>query len=301
MTTGVSASSAESDRSPPRSRRRSGLAARYGRLSRTAQRIVVLLAQFCVIVLFLLAWQGAAGDPRKGTGLIDEFFIGVPSRIWATLLEWLQNGIVVRAAWVTLQETVVGLVIGSVAGMALGFALGASRVVAAVFSPLIYAAYSVPRLALVPMFILWFGLGMTSKVAMVTLLVFFLTFFSTFAGAREVDAELIAVTRLMGASRWQIWSKVTLPSAVSWVTVGLQISVPYAFVGAIVAEIVAGNEGLGNLITRSSNQFDPNGMFAAMSVAMLLSIAINGLVDLGSGYLLRWRSADESTRPTAAL
>src|SRR5207248_2349379 len=112
--------------------------------------------------------------------------------------------------------------------------LGSVRSVAAVFSPIFLALYSVPRLALIPMFILWFGLRLESKVAMVALLVFFLTFFNSYSGAREVDHELVETTRMMGASRWQILQKVTLPSSIAWVSLGLQISVPHAFTGAVV-------------------------------------------------------------------
>jgi NitT/TauT family transport system permease protein len=264
-------------------------------------QVAILVGQALVIAFVLTAWELLSGNPTRHTGVVDEFFVGKPTKIWQALVNWSQSGIIVRAAWVTLQETLAGFVLGSLLGMVVGFGLGVTRLLSAILAPLVYAAYSVPRLALVPMFILWFGLGMSSKIALVTLLVFFLTFFNTYAGAREVDDELIAISRLMRASRWQIVRKVSLPSAMVWVALGLQISVPYAFVGAIVGEIVAGNDGLGQLISKSSNQFDPNGMFAAIAVAVALSIALNAIVGVGSRYLMRWRSNSGRSEGVAAL
>lgn len=265
------------------------------------RRLLTHAAQVLIVLVVLVAWERLSGNPSRGTGVLDEFFVGKPSKIWHSLTVWGTNGVLLQAAWVTVQETIAGFVLGSVIGLVLGFTIGINRVLSDVFAPLVYAAYSIPRLALVPMFILWFGLGMQSKIALVTLLVFFLTFFNTYAGAREVDEELIAVTRIMNASRLQVIQKVILPSAVVWVTLGLQISVPYAFVGAIVGEIIAGNQGLGQLISSSSNQFDPNGMFAAIAVAVVLSVLLNGVVSLASGYFLRWRSGGGQDQVAPAI
>ena len=265
------------------------------------RRVFVLIAQVLVVLLVLAAWEGLTGDPRKGNALIDEFFTGKPSKILQTLGTWTRSGLIFSAAFVTLKEAVLGFVLGSLGGMLVGFGLGSVRSVAAVFSPIFLALYSVPRLALIPMFILWFGLGLESKVAMVALLVFFLTFFNSYSGAREVDDELIQTTRMMGASRWQILQKVTLPSSIAWVSLGLQISVPHAFTGAVVAEIVAGNEGLGNVISRSSNQFDPNGLFAGIVVVVALSSIMNGVVALGTRYFLRWRVTNDVAVASAGV
>jgi len=262
------------------------------RLPPRLRRVLTPLTQFLVISLFFLAWEVLSGDPRTSPKPLDEFFVGKPSAIWQNLMRWLQDGQLLSATWVTLQEALIGFTIGSAWGVSWGFALGASRTLASVFAPMLYVVYAVPRLALVPMFILWFGLGIESKVAMVSVLVFFLTFFNSYAGAKQVDEELIAVTRMMGASRRQVLLKVTLPSAVAWVSVGLQMSVPHAFTGAIVAEIVAGNEGLGHLITHSANLFNADGVFAGILIAVVIALAINALVAFGTRYLLRWRATD---------
>jgi NitT/TauT family transport system permease protein len=173
----------------------------------------------------------------------------------------------------------------------LGFAFGVTSFGRAVLAPLVFSTYSLPRIGFAPLFILWFGLGVESKIALVVTLVFYLTFFNTFEGAREVDGELIAVCRIMKASRWQILLKVTVPSAMVWVALGLKVSVPYAFVGAVVGEILAGDLGLGALITRAVNTFDPNRLMAAVFVTTFLAIVLNAVIGRLSGFFLRWQEA----------
>jgi NitT/TauT family transport system permease protein len=224
------------------------------------------------------------------------FYTGKPSLMWQVTLSWIANGTLLRNVQVTLQEALTGFVLGSVGGMLLGLILGSSGVAREIFAPLVFATYAVPRLGLTPLFILWFGLGIGSKIALVTILVFYLTFFNTYQGAREVDRDLLASIRLMRASRWQIIQKVTLPSAAVWVAVGLKVSVPYAFVGAIVGEILAGNLGLGALISKAANQLDPNALFAATLITAALAIILNALVGRGVQRLLSWREVTRGTQ-----
>ena len=181
-------------------------------------------------------------------------------------------------------------------GVAVGFLFAHWEKLAHIFDPLMVALNAMPRVVLAPLFILWFGLGLESKVALVVVLVFFLTFFNTYQGAREVDEELIAVCRLMRASRWQILLKVIVPSAMVWTAVGLKVSVPYAFVGAVVGEILAGNLGLGALITRAVNQFDANRLMAAVVLTTVLAIILNTVVARATGYFLHWQSAGTTGR-----
>lgn len=249
-------------------------------------------AQFAIVVAILVAWELLSGNPGKGQGLVDEFFVGRPSLIAQRLTSWIASGVMLESARITLVEAALGFVLGSLTGMALGFAFGVTTMGRLALAPLVFAAYSIPRLGLTPLFILWFGLGIESKVALVWVIVFFLTFFSTFQGAREVDRELVAVCQLMKASRWQIVRKVTVPSALVWVALGLKLSVPSAFAGAIVAEIVAGNVGLGALMTQSANEFDPSGLFAAAFVATVLAIGMNALIARLVAIGLRWRNTD---------
>src|SRR5262249_39679794 len=159
----------------------------------------------------------------------DEFFLGRPSLILQAIVGWWRDGTIFRNSWITIQEGLAGFAIGSLLAIVLGFAFGVTNFGRTVMAPLVFSTYALPRVGLAPLFILWFGLGMASKIALVVVLVFYLTFFNTFQGAREVDADLIAVCRMMKASWWQILMKVTVPSAMVWVAVGLKVSVPYAF------------------------------------------------------------------------
>ena len=258
------------------------------RLHRFVRQRLVLLAQLAIVAGVLLLWELGAGDPRRGA-FIDEFFMGRPSLILQGIARWWLDGTIVRNAWVTIQEGLIGFAIGSILGIVLGFAFGVTDFGRRVLSPLVFSTYAVPRVGLAPLFILWFGLGMESKIALVVVLVFYLTFFNTYQGAREVDGDLMAVCRMMKASRWQILMKVTLPSAMTWVAVGLKVAVPYAFVGAVVGEILAGDVGLGALITRAVNQFNPNLLMAAIFLTTFLSILLNAVVGRVTGYLLHWQ------------
>ena len=246
----------------------------------------VALAQFVIVAAVLLFWQAAAG-PRGA--LLDELFVGRPSLIFSQTVTWLLDGTLLSNAWVTIQEALLGFALGAFIGISAGLVLGATRIGQVLIAPLVFVAYSVPRLALAPLFVLWFGIGMESKIALITTIVFFYVFFNAYEGARQVDEDLTAVCRIMKASRWQILTKVTIPSAMVWVAVGLKISVPHAFAGAIVGEIIAGRMGLGTLMSKSSHALDANGLFSAALVSTLLAIALNAIVSRGVGVGLRWR------------
>jgi sulfonate transport system permease protein len=253
-------------------------------------RATVALAQFVIVGAFLLVWQAGAGDGRRGA-LLDELFVGRPSLIWQQTVTWLFDGTLASNAWVTIQEALIGFAFGAFAGISAGLILGATSVGRVLIAPLVFVAYSVPRLALAPLFVLWFGIGMESKIALITVIVFFYVFFNAYEGARQVDEDLTAVCRIMKASRWQILLKVTVPSAMVWVALGLKVSVPYAFVGAVVGEILAGDLGLGALITRAVNTFDPNRLMAAVFVTTFLAIVLNAVIGRLSGFFLRWQEA----------
>jgi sulfonate transport system permease protein len=251
-------------------------------------KVPSLAGQVVVIALALVVWQAAAGDPARGAPL-DEVFVGRPSLIVQQTLAWSADGTLLTNALATIQEAVIGFVLGSLLGILAGLAFGMTVFGRNVLAPLVYLAYSVPRLALAPLFILWFGIGMESKIALVTLIVFFYVFFNAYEGARQVDAELTAVCRMMNASPWQVASKVIFPSALMWVAVGLKVSLPHAFGGAIVGEILAGRTGLGVLMSRSSHALDANGLFSAALTAALLAIVLNAAVARGIGVGLQWR------------
>jgi NitT/TauT family transport system permease protein len=238
-----------------------------------------------IIVVGLAAWQFSSGR------LIKPFWISSPLAIWDQLSEWIATGELWLHVEVTLTETVMGFAFGALSGVAVGLALGLNRRLAAVLDPFIVAFYSLPKIALAPLFILWFGVGLTSKVVLATFVVFFLVFYNTYAGTLAVEQELVDVLRLMGGSRWQIVRKVILPSALIWIFTGMKSSVPYALIGAVVGEMMASNKGLGYLIQAAAGQYDTAGVFAALFVLMIIATGLHELLKQSERVLLRWREA----------
>jgi len=236
-----------------------------------------------IVVAGLSFWQFASGR------LIKAFWISSPSDIWKQLVDWVVTGDLWIHLEVTLTETVMGFVFGAVAGVLFGLALGLNRRLAAVLDPFVVAFYSLPKIALAPLFILWFGVGLTSKVVLATFVVFFLVFYNTYAGTLAVESELVDVLRLMGASRAQIVRKVILPSALIWIFTGMKSSVPYALIGAVVGEMMASNRGLGYLIQAAAGQYDTAGVFAALFVLMIIATGLHELLKQSERVMLRWR------------
>jgi NitT/TauT family transport system permease protein len=239
-----------------------------------------------LIVGLLAAWELLSH-------VVDPFFISRPSAIAQRLWEWTLSGVLLFNTVITLEAALWGLLIGAAGGIVLGFALGQNRTLGSVADPLIVALYSLPKVALAPLFILWFGIGLQSKIALAAITVFFLVFFNTYAGVREVDQDLVDVLRIMGAGRADILRRVVLPSALGWIFVGLKVAVPYALIGAVVGEIVASNRGLGYLVQHSAGQFDSTGVFAALFVLMIVATALNELLTRAQGRLMRWKVTNE--------
>lgn len=247
-----------------------------------------LLAYRALFGLALLAlWQAASGR------LIDPFWVSSPSRVAAFLWQLIRDGSIWGHLSVTLYETATGFVIGAVAGVGAGFLLAPQRTLAQVLDPYIVAFNGIPRIALAPLFIIWFGIGPNSKVVLVVTVVFFLTFFNTYSGVRGVEPEYVNVLRIMGATRRQILWKVTIPATVPWITTGLKISVPYAIVGAIVGEFIAASRGLGYLINYYTGLFSTTGALAGIIIVALIVVLSSEAINYAEAYLLRWRPAAE--------
>jgi sulfonate transport system permease protein len=243
----------------------------------------MLTCQVVLGILILLAWQGASGR------LVDDFFISNPVEVAERLWQWIADGSLFLHIWATVYETLMGFIIGAVGGVILGLWLGVSPFTNRLLSPYLNALNALPKVALAPLFVLWFGLGIASKIALAAVLVLFLVFLNTFAGVREVDQDLIDGARLMRATRVQLIAKVIIPSAMSWVFAGLKISVPYALIGAVLGEMIASNRGLGYLVQFSGSQFDSAGVFAVLIVIALLAVALNFLVEMVQHRMQLWR------------
>ncbi|HEY3953051.1 MAG TPA: ABC transporter permease [Streptosporangiaceae bacterium] len=240
-------------------------------------------ARLLAIAALLGIWQLCAGR------LISSFWISSPSLVAVRLWDWMIDGTLWPQLGTTLIEACYGFLIGAGAGVLLGLLLGQMRRLTLVLEPIIFALYSLPRIALAPLFLLWFGIGIESKVVLSATSVFFLAFYNTFSGVRDVDHDLLNAVRVMGGSRRDEMTRVVLPGAMYWVFTGLKVSVPYAIIGAVVGEMVASNRGLGYLMQNSSGQFDTTGVFVALVVLAAVSIVINELLSIAERRVIRWK------------
>ena len=229
-------------------------------------------------------WEFASGR------WFDAFFVSSPSAIGVRLARWLSDGSLWVHVWATLWATSIGFAIGTAIGLVLGLWLGLSPFAARLLDPFLSALNALPKVALAPLFILWFGIGIESKVALAAIVVLFLVFLNTFTGVREVDQDLIDAVRMMKARRSQVLGKVIIPSAASWVFASLKISVPYALIGAVLGEMIAANRGLGYLVQYAGAQLDTAGVFAALFAIAALAVALNALVDVFQTRAQSWRT-----------
>jgi len=238
-------------------------------------------------LILLTFWELSSGR------WIDPFWVSSPSKVFTYLYEVVADGSIFGHLGITLYETFAGFFIGSILGIGLGFALGRREVLAQILDPYVVAFNGIPRIALAPLFIIWFGIGPTSKVILVVSVVFFLTFFNTYAGVKGVESELKNILRIMGASERQILMKVTLPAIVPWITTGLKVSLPYAIVAAVVGEFIAASKGLGYLINYNTSLFSTTGALGGILILALVVVACNEVINRAESYLLRWRPKDE--------
>jgi NitT/TauT family transport system permease protein len=246
-----------------------------------------------IILLVLLGlWQTLSGR------FVSPFFISSPVAVFTTFWGWLLDGTLFFHAAITATEAFTGFLLGSLFGIAIGILLARAERLADVLNPFIMAFYSLPKVALAPLFVLWFGIGMDMKVIMTGAVVFFLVFLNTYTGVRNVDRDLVSILRLMGANERHLLSKVIIPSAITWVFTGLRISVPYALIGAIVGELVAANRGLGFLLADSAGQFNTAGVFAALAAIMILSFCLSTIVKLLEAYAMPWKAAEAGREAT---
>ena len=246
--------------------------------------------RYFILLLFLGGWEWLSRSK-----LIDEFFFSKPTAIFLRLYEWITEGTsegpLWYHLWVTMEESLLGFFTGSVAGIVAGIALGRNRMLSDVFSIYIKVINSVPRVVLAPIFIMIFGLGLTSKVALSFVMVFFVVFSNAFQGVREADRNLLANAQILGAKDWQLTRSVVIPSAMSWIFASLHVSFGFAIVGAIVGEFVGSRYGIGLLINVAKGSFDAAGMYAAIVIIMVVALAAEYLMTLVEDRLAKWRPA----------
>lgn len=252
-----------------------------------ARSLWVNLVRLGVIGGFFLLWEIASGR------WIEPFLISSPSRIFTSLIDNIQSGTLMEHSWVTCKEIGIGFPLGALSGIATGYLFGRSRTLADIFEPIIMAIYGIPRTALAPLFIVWLGIGIWSKIGVVFLLTFFLNFFNTYAGMKQMDQEYIDLARLMGARGWKLTFRVIFPAVSPYILLGIKTSIPFAVIGAIVGEFIAATEGIGFFIRLSAGVFKTADVFVGIIVLMLMVIVMNKIADLVERRVLQWQTQTE--------
>ncbi len=261
------------------------------------RRLHLLGLQALVAVVAVGLWQLFATMPIFGVIVLPPFFFSTPVDVIVRIFKWFYSGTILWHLWVTLVEAMLAFAIGSLAGVLVGFWFARKPLVAAIFDPYVKMANALPRVVLAPIFALWFGLGISSKVALGFTLVFFIVFFNVYQGVKEVSQTVLANARMLGMNERQLMRHVYWPSALSWMFSSLHTSVGFAVVGAVVGEYLGSAAGLGYLIQQAEGVFDVAGVFAGMLVLALFVVAIDWVVGLVEKRLLVWRpvAADTTT------
>src|SRR5229473_3531059 len=248
-----------------------GVATARAKVRRHRQLVITLRIAFAVVML-------GSWEILSRTKIIDPFFFGRPSeighKIWVWATVGTPDGPLWDQVWITMEEALLGFGIGVGAGIIFGLALGRIRLLAEVLGSII---------------IIWLGLGLPSKVALAFVLVFFVVFFNAFQGVREVNEDVIANARILGANRRKVTTQVVLPSALTWIIASLHISFGFALVGAVVGEFIGSIHGLGHLIASAQGTFDTNGVFAAMFILAVIALAAEFLITTLENRLITWR------------
>jgi len=259
-------------------------AARKRRLS----RLGIVVTQIGILAAILALWQFAVTD-----ALLPYF--SRPSLIATKLYELLTHRDIYRHMSVTLAEIAMGYALGAAVGLSLGFILGRSQFLSAALQPYIIGLYSIPKIALAPVFIVWLGLGIASKVAVVFVASFFLVFFNTYSGLISINEELVRLARLMGASWPQTIARVIVPAAAPQIFLGLRTAVPYAVIGAVIGEYIGSSEGLGYFILYASQTYDAAALFAGIIILVAIVFMANFGLNWLEGCAIRWRKTGGQT------
>lgn len=250
--------------------------------------VPVWVYQLLLIAAFLVFWQLASGR------LIKELWVSTPLNVADRLVQLFATGEVWADIQVTFLEFLFGYIIGGIPGIIFGILLGRSRFWSDLLQPIIMGINSVPKSALAPLFIVWFGIEANSKIAMASTFTFFLIFVGTYAGVRNIEERFVNLARLMGASRWLVIRSIMLPSAAPEMLLGLRTAVAYGMIGAVVGEFISASRGLGYYIYYRSQLFDPAGVFAGIIILVAIVLALTGALEWLERRIIRWRPIAET-------
>jgi NitT/TauT family transport system permease protein len=240
------------------------------------------LDRLIVLAVLVAAWQA-------GSMVLGNYWLSTPWNTVTRFFASLWSGELIFHGGYTIAEAMAGCIIGGVPAVLLPFVLRRHPVVVAILDPFMVGGYGAPKLAFAPLFILWFGIGIESKIALVAAVVFFIVYFSTLSGVRALDAKLVQMAQVVGASERQVGRHIVFPGAVPSIFAGFRIAVPYAIGGAVIAELISSNRGLGYLVQTGAMNFDTTQVFVAIVAATIIVHAFIALIDIGERFLLRWR------------
>lgn len=265
------------EKSVPASPRRENLS--------TWRGFLVLLPGICTLVIWeLAAWQW----PSVGR------LVSQPTEIARGIVDVVTTGTIWPHLDATLREMAAGYAIGAITGVTLGLLCGRIKLLGDILNPYITVFNGIPKVALAPVFVIWFGIGLMSKIAIILTMVFFVVFINTFAGMRSVNEDYVAIVRIMGASSWQVVREVFLPATLPFIIVGLRAGIPFSVIGAVVGEFIASTKGLGFFINYNQGTYDTNGIFVGVSILALLVVVLDSLLSLLERRLLKWRPEVEA-------
>ena len=253
-----------------------------------AHTIMVAGGRLIVLAVILI---GAEIGVR--TGVLSELFFSSPTQIYKVFETQLLDGTLLPAVGITVLETLLGLVAGSLLGMAIGLVLPQLRVFSRVFEPFLMVLNGIPVIVIAPLFVLWLGLGILSKIGISVYIVFFAMFIPVYTASIRLERDYVNALRVMGASHHQIFWKVIVPSSLPSVYTGLKIGSGLALIGAVIGEFVASRQGLGHMILYASGTLDTPTLYLGIIILALFAAALSFLIDALGPVLVRWRFADE--------
>jgi NitT/TauT family transport system permease protein len=242
------------------------------------------IIQLLAVAVFFLAWEIAVR-----AGWLTEFLVGAPSGIWRVFVASMLDGSLPVDTWYTVIEAIIGFLIGTLLGSLAGLGLWYSAFVARLVEPFIVAINSVPKIALAPIVILWFGTGFVSKVALAVSLTALVALIAAYQAARDADPDLQALLASMGASKNRIFKSVIVPSTLPAIIGMFRINIGFALVGAVVGEFISSQRGLGHLIYSASSLYDLNTVWVGLFVLMFVGFLLYHVIDFAERRILPWR------------
>lgn len=243
-----------------------------------------LTGQFAIVTAILAVWEFGSGE------FLPRVWVSSPTAIFGRLFSWFADGSIWLHLATTLSSAASGYIIGSLTGIATGLLLGLSPRIERILSPFVTALYSLPKVALAPFFVIFLGIGIELKIALVSVTVYFLLLYNTLDGLHDLERSLASAYQIMGARQGEIIRHVLLPGIMPWIFSGLRIAVRYAFTAAVLGELIAGNEGIGFLIENSAGNYQSAGIFAGVFVLVVCSVTATQIIARAESIVLHWRT-----------